>query len=147
MKAIWMLAGIGLCALFGAVLWFAPKLESKAEFHKFENNVREFGQVYFKYQKENGRPPKSLEELQPLVDRASPGLRERVKKDEFTVIWGARIGPELPEARVRTVIVGKPVVNGKQVVIHQDGSVRHYTPDETLKLVMATAEESSTTGK
>ena len=39
------------------------------------------------------------------------------------------------------MIVGKPVVHGKQVVIHQDGSVRHYTP-EAAKLVMATAEES-----
>jgi hypothetical protein len=85
--------------------------------------------------------------MQPLVDRASPGLRERVKNDEFAVIWGARIGPELPESRAKTVIVGKPIVQGKQVVIHQDGSVRYYTPQETAKLVMATAEESTTTAK
>lgn len=147
MKAIWILAGIGLCALFGAVLWLAPKLPAKGEFHKFENDVREFGKVYLKYQNDNGRPPKSLEELQPMVDRASPSMRERVKNDEIAVVWGARIGPELPESRAKTVIVGKPVVHGKQVVIHQDGSVRHYTPQETAKLVMATAEESTSTGK
>jgi hypothetical protein len=45
------------------------------------------------------------------------------------------------------VIVGKPVVQGRQVVIHQDGAVRYYSPEETAELVMATAEESTTTAK
>lgn len=144
MKFLGIIAGLGLCVLLGAVIWFAPKLENKAEFHKFENDVREFGKVYLKYQNDNGQPPKSLEELQPLVDRATPSMRERVKNGEFTVAWGARVGPELPESRTKTVIIGKPVVNGKQVAIHQDGAVRHYTPEETAKLVLAAAEESST---
>lgn len=145
MKAVWILAGLGLCALFGAVLWFAPRLENKAEFHKFENDVREFGKIYLEYQKKNGRPPKSLDEMQPLLDRGTPSMRERTKKDEFAVVWGARIDPELPASRQRTVIVGKPVVHGKQVVIHQDGSVRHYTPEEMAKLIMAIPEETPAT--
>jgi hypothetical protein len=143
MRAVWIIAGLGLCALFGAVMWFAPKLENKADLVNLDKDVQVFGKVYLKYQKDNGRPPRSLEELQPLVARESPRLRERVKNDEFTVIWGARIGPELPESRAKAVIVGKPVVHGKQVVIHQDGTVRHYTPEEIAKLVMATAEEGS----
>lgn len=147
MRPLWILAGFGLCALFGTVLWFAPKLENKAEFHKFENDVREFGKVYLKFQNDNGRPPKTMVELQSLVERASPALRERVRNDEFTVAWGARVSPELPESRQRMLIVGKPVVQGKQVVIHQDGSVRHYSPEEIAKLLMATAEESSTGAK
>ena len=41
------------------------KLENKAEFHKFENDVREFGKVYLKYQNDNGRPPRSLRNCNP----------------------------------------------------------------------------------
>ena|SRR6266545_3392480 len=144
MKALGILSGIGLCVLLGAVFWFAPKLQNKAEFFQFERDVQEFGKIYLKYQRNNGRPPKSLEELQPLVNMAAPSTRERVKNDEFTVAWGVPIGPESPESRVRVIVLAKPVVHGKQVVIHQDGTVRHYTPEETAKLTMATISESAT---
>ncbi len=143
MKVIGIFAGLGLCILFGTVLYFAPKLQEKAEFHKFENDVREFGKVYLKYQRDNGRPPQSLAELQPLVDMAASTTRERVKNDEFTVAWGVPIGPDIPGAQLKVVIIAKPVVQGKQVVIHQDGTVRHYTPEEVAKLVMATVEGDS----
>ena len=147
MKFLGVVSGIGLFALFSAVFWFAPKLEHKAAFHKFENDVREFGEIYRLYQKNNGRPPNSMEELQPFVNRAALTTRDRVKNNEFTVAWGTMIDPEIPESRQRCVIVAKPVVNGQQVVIHQDGSVRHYSPEETAKLIMATVPESSTTAQ
>lgn len=147
MRIVWIFAGVGLCVLLGAVLYFAPKLQNKADIFEFEKSVQEFGKIYLKFQNDNGRPPKSMEELQTLVDRAAPATRQRVKNDEFVVAWGVRMGPENPDSESRVLILAKPIIHDEQFVIYQDGKMRHYSPKEVAKLTMATVPASSESTK
>ncbi len=135
MKFLSMLAGLGLC--FALIAFFQAKslFQAKAELVQYECDVREIAKIYYKYQRDHGQPPQSQEDLAPLIEKTASTTRERVKNGEFVFDWGTRIDPSELEASTRLVILAKPIVQGNQIAVLQDGKVRRLSPDEVKGLL------------
>lgn len=82
-----------------------------------------------------GRPPKSMEELKPvlapLTNEPDKYLRSNRDGEEFVVVWNLQLA-QLP---LDTVIAyERKGVDGKRLVLDLNGVVREVPPDEFAKL-------------